>query len=411
MSVTSESSVAVDPITRVNRPQLAVFAANASSSRGRMYDEPSSPTRSDFQRDRDRIIHSDAFRRLMHKTQVFVHNEGDHYRTRLTHTIEVGQIARALARALNADQDLAEALALVHDFGHTPFGHAGERVLNDALHQFGGFDHNAQSLRVVTHLERRYAGFDGLNLCWETLEGLVKHNGPLTDRDGDGLEGPVPVAIAEYDRSNCLDLWSWPSVEAQCAAIADDIAYDNHDLDDGLRAGLFTLDELADVPLSGQLLDEVRQLHPALDESRTTHELVRRQITAMVEDAIRESMGRLAHSSPQSAQSVRELDYAIVSFSAQMEEQEKNLKAFLFSKMYRHPRVMRPVEAAQTILGDLYQVFWDGSAAMPQDPQWSLDGLDDLARATRIADYLAGMTDRYAVAEHQRLFDHTPELG
>lgn len=411
MTMTNESSLPVDPITRVNRPDLAIYAAHADTSRGRLIDEPSSPTRSDFQRDRDRIIHSDAFRRLMHKTQVFVHNEGDHYRTRLTHTIEVGQIARALARALNVDQDLAEALALVHDFGHTPFGHAGERVLNEALKPFGGFDHNAQSLRVVTHLEHRYADFDGLNLSWETLEGLVKHNGPLTDRDGDGLEGPVPRAIADYDQVNCLDLWSWPSIEAQCAAIADDIAYDNHDLDDGLRAGLFSLDELADVPLSGQLLDEVRRLHPSLDEARTTHELVRRQITAMVEDVIRESMGRLVLASPGSVRSIRELDYAIVSFSPHMEEQEKNLKAFLFRQMYRHPRVMRPVEAAQTILSDLYQVFWQGKAEMPKDPQWSLEGLDEFDRATRIADYLAGMTDRYAVAEHQRLFDQTPELG
>ncbi len=411
MSPASKSHLVPDPITSLNLPDLADYAAVAVSTRGRLIAEPGSPTRSDFQRDRDRIIHSDAFRRLMHKTQVFVHNEGDHYRTRLTHTIEVGQIARALARALNVDQDLAEALALVHDFGHTPFGHAGERVLNEALKQFGGFDHNAQSLRIVTHLERRYAGFDGLNLCWETLEGLVKHNGPLTDRDGDGLEGPVPSAIAEYDADNSLDLWSWPSVEAQCAAIADDIAYDNHDLDDGLRAGLFALDDLANVPLSGALLAQVRQLHPRLDDSRTTHELVRRQITVMAEDVIRESLGRIESAAPVSAQAIRDLDYAIVSFSPQMEEQEKNLKAFLFRKMYRHPRVMQPVEAAQTILGDLYRVFWEGSALMPDDRQWSLEGLDDLARATRIADYLAGMTDRYAVAEHQRLFDHTPELG
>ena len=410
MSLTNESAPAADPISRVNRPELAAYAADAAQSRGRLIEESKSPTRSDFQRDRDRIIHSDAFRRLMHKTQVFVHNEGDHYRTRLTHTIEVGQIARALARALNVDQDLAEALALVHDFGHTPFGHAGERVLNEALRPFGGFDHNAQSLRVVTRLERRYAGFDGLNLCWETLEGLVKHNGPLTDRDGDGLEGPVPRAILDYDQQNRLDLWSWPSVEAQCAAIADDIAYDNHDLDDGLRAGLFSLQDLSDVPLSGELLAEVRQLHPTLDDSRTTHELVRRQITIMVEDVILESMGRLAQTKPNSSQAVRELDYPIVSFSSQLTEQEQNLKAFLFSKMYRHRRVMRPVEAAQAILGDLYRVFWDGSAEMPDEPQWSLEGLDDYSRATRIADYLAGMTDRYAVAEHQRLFDHTPEL-
>ena len=411
MSAARESNWADNLNLRSNPEGLAGYAAHAGDSRGRLIAEKPSPTRSDFQRDRDRIIHSDAFRRLMHKTQVFVHNDGDHYRTRLTHTIEVGQISRALARALNADQDLAEALALVHDFGHTPFGHAGERVLNEQLKQFGGFDHNAQSLRVVTQLERRYAGFDGLNLCWETLEGLVKHNGPLTDRDGDGLVGPVPAAIRDYYQINDLDLWSWPSVVAQCAAIADDIAYDNHDLDDGLRAGLFKLDDLVDVPLTGALVALVRDLHPALDDSRTTHEIVRRQITLMVEDVIQEALGRLANAAPKSAQAVRELDYAIVSFSPRLEQQEKELKAFLFDKMYRHPSVMKNVAAAQAILSDLYQVFWQGSAALPEDPQWSLEGLDEFARATWIADYLAGMTDRYAVAEHRRLFDHTPELS
>lgn len=346
----------------------------------------------------------------MHKTQVFVHNEGDHYRTRLTHTIEVGQIARALARALGVDQDLAEALALVHDFGHTPFGHAGERVLDEKLRDFGGFDHNAQSLRIVTLLERKYAEFDGLNLCWETLEGLVKHNGPLTDRDGDGLDGPVAPAILEYNTINDLELWSWPSVEAQCAAIADDIAYDNHDLDDGLRAGLFNLDMIGDVPLCGHILAEIRQKYPHLDDSRTTHEVVRRQITRMVEDVIEESLGRIAMDHPESAQDVREFDYAVVAFSPKMEEQEKRLKAFLFSKMYRHEQVVRSVEAAQTILGELFDAFWNGYAPMPEAAEWSLLGLSEFERATRISDYLAGMTDRYAIAEHGRLFDHTPEL-
>lgn len=393
-----------------NRPQLSAYACLANAGRGRLIEEAVSPTRSDFQRDRDRIIHSDAFRRLMHKTQVFVHNEGDHFRTRLTHTIEVGQIARALARALRVDEDLAEALALVHDFGHTPFGHAGERVLNEKLKAFGGFDHNAQSLRVVTSLEKRYANYDGLNLCWETLEGLVKHNGPLTDRDGDGLEGPVPRSILEYNAKQDLQLWSWPSVEAQCAAIADDIAYDNHDLDDGLRAGLFDFDDIIDVPLSGGLMNDVRALHPNLDQHRTTHELVRRQITVMVEDVIGESIGRLQVANPKSADDVRQMDYALVSFSPPMEEQEKNLKAFLFEKMYRHKRVMGPVEATQAILGDLYDAFWSGAAAMSDSPEWSLDGLTEEARASRIADYLAGMTDRFAVSEHMRLFDHTPEL-
>ena len=389
---------------------LAPYASDAFAGRGRLIDEPSSPTRSDFQRDRDRIIHSDAFRRLMHKTQVFVLNDGDHFRTRLTHTIEVGQIARALARALRVDEDLAEALALVHDFGHTPFGHAGERVLNDNLKAFGGFDHNAQSLRAVTVLEKRYAQFDGLNLCWETLEGLVKHNGPLTDRDGDGLDGPVPKAILDYNNIHDLHLWSWPSVEAQCAAIADDIAYDNHDLDDGLRAGLFSLQDLADVPLSGMLLQQVQQKHVDLNISRTTHELVRRQITAMVEDVIAESVGRLASIDPKSPDEVRELDYAVVSFSPQMEAREKGLKAFLFEHMYRHENVMRPVRAAQSILDELFKAYWEGRAELPDTDDWSLDGLKDEQKAGRIADYLAGMTDRYAVAEHQRWFDHTPEL-
>ncbi|MGI9367173.1 MAG: deoxyguanosinetriphosphate triphosphohydrolase [Rhizobiaceae bacterium] len=411
MTQVSESLITTESNRLRGRFDLAPYGELADLSRGRVVNEPSSPTRSQFQRDRDRIIHSDAFRRLMHKTQVFVHNDGDHYRTRLTHTIEVGQIARALARALNVDQDLAEALALVHDFGHTPFGHAGERVLDAKLKPFGGFDHNAQSLRVVTLLEHRYARFDGLNLCWETLEGLVKHNGPLVDRDGDGLDGPVPPAIAGYNAKNDLELWSWPSVEAQCAAIADDIAYDNHDLDDGLRAGLFSLDGLAGVPLSGDLLAQVMSLHPGLDSSRITHELVRRQITRMVEDVIVESLDRLNNAQPGSAREVRNLDYAIVSFSPRMEEQEKQLKAFLFERMYRHERVIRPVRAAEDILGDLYDVFWSGQASMPEDPQWNLTNLDEFARATRIADYLAGMTDRYAVAEHQRLFDRTPELG
>ena len=389
---------------------LASYAVDAYFSQGRLIEEPSSPTRTDFQRDRDRIIHSDAFKRLKHKTQVFVFHEGDHYRTRLTHTIEVGQIARALARALKVDEDLAEALALVHDFGHTPFGHAGERVLNDKLAGFDGFDHNAQSLRVVTDLERRYAQFDGLNLSWETLEGLVKHNGPLVDKDGDGLDGPVPHAILDYNTKQDLQLWSWPSVEAQCAAIADDIAYDNHDLEDGLRAGLFEITDLAKVPMCFEILNSIQQEYPNLDSSRTIHEIVRRQITLMVEDVIREAVSRLEQANPDNAQAVRELDYAVVQFSPDMEEQEKKLKAFMFEKMYRHEEVMRPVKASQIILGDLFDAFNSGEAKLPDGNEWALDGLDDRGRAYRIADYLAGMTDRFAVNEHQRLFDHTPEL-
>ncbi len=389
---------------------LADYAADPASSRGRLIDEPASPTRTVFQRDRDRIIHSNAFRRLKHKTQVFVHHEEDHFRTRLTHTIEVGQIARGLARALCVDEDLAEALALVHDFGHTPFGHAGERVLNDKLASFGGFEHNAQSLRIVTELERRYPKFDGLNLCWETLEGLVKHNGPLTDRKGDGLEGSVPASTLDYNARHDLALWSWPSVEAQCAAIADDIAYNSHDLDDGLRAGLFRLGDLMDVPLWAHMLTEIRSSYPDLDDERTANELVRRQITLMVEDVIRESLSRIQKQSLSSVEAVRTLGSPIVAFSPQMDAEEKVLKKFLFTQMYRHPVVTAATSAAESILGDLYAAFFSGRGLMPATQDWTLEGLDEAARAQRVADYLSGMTDRFAIREHQRLFDHTPEL-
>lgn len=390
---------------------LASFACDWRHSRGRLLAEPGSPTRSDFQRDRDRIIHSDAFRRLMHKTQVFVHNQNDHFRTRLTHTLEVGQIARALARSLNVDEDLTEALALVHDFGHTPFGHAGERALSRCMEPWGGFEHNAQSLRVVTALEHRYAGFDGLNLTWEVLEGLVKHNGPLTDRDGDPLDEPVPGAIAAYSKRHDLQLWSWPSVEAQCAAIADDIAYDNHDLDDGLRSGLFEIDDLGDVPLCAEILHEISRDHPNLERSRMIHELVRRQITRMVEDVIAEASGRLSEAAPVSSDEVRKLDYAIVAFSPVMEVLEKEHKRFMYRRMYRHPKVMGAVAAAEQVVEELFQRYFDDSTAMPADPEWRLENLDGHTKAGRIADYIAGMTDRYAMQEHRRLFDRTPQLG
>ncbi len=399
-----------DLVSVQKRIELAPFASIASKTRGRLFSEPSSPTRSNFQRDRDRIIHSDAFRRLMHKTQVFVHNEGDHFRTRLTHTIEVGQISRALARAMNVDEDLAEALALVHDFGHTPFGHAGEKVLDDNLKWMGGFDHNAQSLRVVTHLERRYAQFDGLNLCWETLEGLAKHNGPLVDTKGRALSGTVPKSILAYNELHDLQLWSWSSLEAQCAAIADDIAYDNHDIEDGLRAGLFTLEDLSEVEMSELIIRQVDQQYPGLDYNRRCHELVRRQITVMVEDVIRESYSRLAQSNPKTSDEVRGLDDALVAFSENMVRQEKQLKEFMFRKMYRSPTVMNPVKAAQSILDDLYKAYENGGAALPDTKEWSITGLNREARCEKIADYLAGMTDRFAVAEHNRLFDQTPEL-
>ena len=396
------------------RDGLAQFATHRNTSRGRLFSEPESPTRTPFQRDRDRIIHSTAFRRLKHKTQVFVYHEGDHYRTRLTHSIEVAQIARSLARAFRVDEDLAEALALSHDFGHTPFGHTGEDALDELMADWGGFDHNAQSLRIVTKLERRYAEFDGLNLSWETLEGLVKHNGPLVDATGEGVGGPVPQPILEFNALYDLELASHSGLEAQCAAIADDIAYNAHDLDDGLRAGLFHLDDLADIPLVGDMLRSVRERYPHLDASRTTHEIVRRQITAMVEDVIAETHKRLDRLEPQSVEDVRSAGLTIVAFSGEMARAEKAIKAFLYSHMYRAPTVMAVRAQASQVVRDLFNAYFSGEAQMPNE--WGIDWrttasrLEEPKRARLVADFLAGMTDRYAISEHQRLFDETPDL-
>jgi dGTPase len=394
------------------RYNLAPFACHTGDSKGRLFPETPSPTRTPFQRDRDRIVHSTAFRRLKHKTQVFVYHEGDHYRTRLTHSIEVSQIARALARAFEVDEDLAEALALSHDFGHTPFGHTGEDELDELMKDFGGFDHNAQSLRIVTKLERHYAEFDGLNLAWETLEGLVKHNGPLSGPHGDGK--PIPGPIAEFNALFDLDLARHSSIEAQCAAIADDIAYNAHDLDDGLRAGLFHLADIEDLPLAGDHLREVRSLYPGLDDSRTVHEIVRRQITAMVEDVITQIQNNMQKLKPQTQQDIRNAGKTIVHFSPQMAESEKSIKAFLFTNMYRAPSVVRVREDAKQVVRDLFNIYFSGSAKMPNE--WGLDWqdtatrIDDDKRARLVCDFLSGMTDRYAILEHQRLFDVTPQL-
>ncbi|WP_269930026.1 deoxyguanosinetriphosphate triphosphohydrolase [Aminobacter sp. HY435] len=391
------------------RPRAA-YACDPTRSRGRLVDEVESPTRTPFQRDRDRIIHSTAFRRLKHKTQVFVAHEGDHFRTRLTHTIEVAQIARALARALRCDEDLAEAIALVHDFGHTPFGHTGEDALNEKMEPWGGFDHNAQSLRVVTKLERRYAEFDGLNLTWETLEGLVKHNGPLTDAAGNCLKGQLPQAIRDYSELHDLELDRFASLEAQCAAIADDVAYNTHDIDDGLRAGLLTLDMLEQVSLPAGILRGVRERYPALDPVRAGHELMRRQITLFVEDVIATATARLALVKPGSADEVRAAGEAMVTFSTAMAVQEKELKAFLYRNMYRHPEVMRVRANADTIVRDLFDVYLADPKAMPEGWREGLDKASDRVKARHVADFLAGMTDTYALKEHRRLFDHTPDL-
>jgi dGTPase len=392
----------------------AVYACRSSTSRGRLVAEPGSPTRSAFQRDRDRIIHSNAFRRLKHKTQVFVSHEGDHFRTRLTHTIEVGQIARALARALGLDEDLAEALALAHDLGHTPFGHTGEDALHACMAGHGGFDHNAQTLRIVTRLERRYAGFDGLNLTWETLEGLVKHNGPLLGADGlptaRYAEEGIPAAILEYQQRQDLWLDSHASAEAQAAALADDIAYDAHDIDDGLRAGMFSIEELRAVPFLAELLDEIAVLHPGLEKQRVTNELVRRVITRFVEDVIRHSQGLIAALAPADADAIRRAGAPVVAFSPAIVAADAAIKGFLYPNMYRHPRIAVIRREAADVVRDLFGHFMADPLAMPTEWAAGCETLDETRRARRIADYIAGMTDSYALDEHRRLFDATPAL-
>ncbi len=393
--------------------ERAAYAADPAKTRGRRHAEPASPTRNAFRRDCDRIIHSSAFRRLAHKTQVFVYHEGDHYRTRLTHTLEVAQIARSLARALGLDEDLAEGLALAHDLGHPPFGHAGERALDEALGRFGGFDHNAQALRIVTELERRYAAFDGLNLTWETLEGLVKHNGPLTDRAGEPVaryrERGVPAAILAYNKIQDLELWSQPYAEAQVAALSDDIAYDAHDIDDGLRADLFTLDDIAAVGIVRDIVGEIDRQWPRLEPARRVHETVRRLITRMIEDVIAETERRAAAHRP-SLDELRGAEGALVTFSPAMQNADADIKGFLYPRMYRHDRVMRVMDDAENVVRDLFAHYVETPADLPAEWAEGIDTADEGARARRIADYIAGMTDRYALVEHARYFKATPEL-
>jgi dGTPase len=392
----------------------APFASDPGRSRGRRFPEPASSTRSDFRRDCDRIIHSTAFRRLAYKTQVFVFHEGDHFRTRLTHTLEVTQVARSIGRALGLDEDLAEASALGHDLGHPPFGHAGERALDRCLAAFGGFDHNAQTLHVVTALERRYAGFDGLNLTWETLEGLVKHNGPLTDRAG--LPAPryagrgLPRVIADYSHVHDLELWSHPSAEAQAGAIADDIAYDAHDIDDGLRAGMLQFEELASLPLLDDILREIAAEHPRLELGRHAYELVRRLMTRMIEDVIAQSRRTIAELEPTSVEVVRAAGRPVVGFSAAMGEADRAIKEYLYPHVYRHARNMRIMDEAEEVVARLFTHYVDAPADLPAEWLAGHDPADAAARALRIADYIAGMTDRYAMVEHTRIFGATPEL-
>src|SRR4051794_27750998 len=394
----------------------ALFACDPDRSRGRLFAEPPSKSRSPFRRDCDRVIHSTAFRRLKHKTQVFVFHEGDHYRTRLTHSLEVAQIARALARQLGLDEDLTETLALAHDLGHPPFGHAGERALDSCLQAHGGFDHNAQALRVVTSLEHRYPGFDGLNLTWESLEGIVKHNGPLTDKTGKPVgryrDRSLPLGISEYDRTYDLELWSFASLEAQIAAISDDIAYDAHDIDDGLRAGLFTVDDLKVMPLTAGIIADIAKRYPGLDDIRRGAELVRELISYLIDAVVSETRRRLAAAKPAGADDVRQHNAALVGFPSQAAEAEAMIKIFLKQRMYRHPRVMLIMGQAESVLFDLFARYQRSPHDLP--PEWMPpqgEGAEsETGRARRIGNFIAGMTDRFALTEHQRLFASTPEL-
>jgi dGTPase len=394
----------------------SVYACDPDRSRGRLFEEPPSRTRSPFRRDCDRVIHSTAFRRLKHKTQVFVFHEGDHYRTRLTHTLEVAQIARALARQLGLDEDLTETLALAHDLGHPPFGHAGERALDACLKEHGGFDHNAQTLRVVTSLEHRYPDFDGLNLTWESLEGIVKHNGPLTLRNGTPAgrysDHGIPLGISDYITTYDLELWSFASLEAQVAAIADDIAYDAHDIDDGLRAGLFAVDDLKVMPLTAQMIADIDAHYPDLDDVRRGAELVRELISHLIGAVFLEAQRRLQAAMPKSAEDVRHHGEVLIAFPAAVAQAEAEIKAFLKLHMYRHPRVMRVMGDAEQILFDLFARYQNRPADLPAEwlPPAGGHSETETERARRIGNFIAGMTDRFAITEHQRLFDSTPDL-
>ncbi len=386
-------------------PPRAVFASDPGRSRGRLHVEAPSATRTEFQRDRDRIIHADAFRRLKQKTQVFVAHEGDHYRTRLTHSLEVAQIARTAARALGLDEDLAETLALSHDIGHPPFGHAGETALDAVMEPYGGFDHNAQALRVLTRLEHKYPAFDGLNLTWETLEGVIKHNGPLVG--GKVSIGDLPAAFRDYEALQSLELDTFAGPEAQVAALADDIAYNNHDIQDGLRAGLFSIDDIMDVPLAGEVFLQVKTEHPHIGRDRLIAESVRRLIGVWVGDLIAEFRARAQTEKPHSVEDVRALGRPLAAFSTDIAEKQKPLRAFLFERMYRHYRVNRMMSQARRIVRDLFNLFLAEADTLPSPwrDRAAAAGGDTVKRARVVCDYIAGMTDTYAIDEHRRLFN------
>ncbi|MDA0223810.1 MAG: deoxyguanosinetriphosphate triphosphohydrolase [Proteobacteria bacterium] len=376
---------------------LAIYACDPAQSRGRLTFEAESAHRTAFHRDRDRIIHSSAFRRLKHKTQVFVEHEGDYFRTRLTHSIEVGQVARTISGVLGLNSELTEAVALAHDLGHTPFGHTGEDALDASMKPFGGFDHNAQAIKIVTLLERHYADFNGLNLTWETLEGLAKHNGPVL--------GKVPLALADFNSQYDLELGSFASAEAQVAAISDDVAYNNHDLDDGLRAGLFNEEQIRELPIIGACYDRVDALYPDLDFIRRRHEALRRVFGVMVEDVIAESRRLLAEANPQSVADIRGNGRQLIRFSEPLFEDLKVIRAFFFKHMYRHWKVRRMRRKAAIIVTEMFDIFFNDPGMLPDDWQrWATSG-DETKRALVIADYIAGMTDRFALDEHKKLVD------
>lgn len=385
---------------------FAPYACLPEQSRGRLHDEGMSTFRSPFQRDRDRIIHSSAFRRLKHKTQVFVEHEGDYYRTRLTHSIEVAQVARTLAGVLGLNTDLAEAIALAHDLGHTPFGHTGEDALAALMAPYGGFDHNAQALRIVTRLERHYAGFDGLNLTWETLEGIAKHNGPVTGPNADPKHAgvPLPYALAEVNAEWDLELSTFASAEAQVAAISDDVAYSHHDLHDGLRSGLFTEDDLMELPVTGPAFALVDRLYPGLDRMRRRHEALRRVFGTMVEDVIAVAKNRLDAAQPKSVEEIRAMEGTVIRFSKPLYQELKAIRAFLFARMYRAPSVMAERSRVTAMVNALFPLYMAQPELLPAE--WRSDiaaAQDSTALARIVADYVAGMTDRFAIQEHARL--------
>ena len=384
---------------------IAPFACDPAASRGRRYAESLSSFRSQFQRDRDRIIHSSAFRRLKHKTQVFVEHEGDYYRTRLTHSIEVAQVARTLAGVLGLNTDLAEAIALAHDLGHTPFGHTGEDALAALMAPYGGFDHNAQALRIVTRLERHYADFDGLNLTWETLEGIAKHNGPVTGPNADAKHaGPLPYALAEVNAQWDLELDTFASAEAQVAAISDDIAYSHHDLHDGLRSGLFDESDLMELPVTGPAFEAVDRLYPGLEKMRRRHEALRRVFGVMVEDVIAVAQNRLASAGARSVDDIRGLGTTVIRFSKPLFQDLKSVRSFLFTRMYRAPSVMKERARVTQVVNGLFPLFLSRPDLLPTE--WQADiasAQGDVELARIVADYVSGMTDRFALQEGARL--------